>query len=210
MAGLARSYIDAGQFVEGTTLHEETLNLRRIKEGHDHPNTVQSMTQLGDAWERANNCIKAEPLRREVLHITREQFGAGHFKVASALRHLGRNLVKQGKSVDAEQPLREALSINEALGADDWEAAQIRCLLGEALLGQQKYSEAETLLLKGHEGLMRHQEKIPESSRQQLPAEAIEGITKLYEAWGKADLAIQWRSELRPVPDGELNNRPHK
>jgi len=67
--------------------------------------------------------------------------------------------------------------------------------LGAALLGQQKYAEAEPLLLQGHEGLKAREAKIPAPRKDSL-ASAAARIVKLYEAWGKADKAAEWRKKL--------------
>jgi hypothetical protein len=76
--------------------------------------------------------------------------------------------------------------------------AQPARLLGGALLGQKKYSDAEPLLLTGVEGLKKDATTIPPQSRSNI-AEALARLVELYEATGKADEAAKWKSELEAM-----------
>jgi hypothetical protein len=74
--------------------------------------------------------------------------------------------------------------------------------LGGALLGQQKYAEAEPLLLQGYEGMKQREATIPTQGKQRLP-EAAERLVALYEATGRADEARAWRAKLPPAPQAD-------
>ncbi len=67
-------------------------------------------------------------------------------------------------------------------------------MLGETLLGQPKYADAE-LVLQGDEGMKHREAKISGNSRLRRN-EAVERPVQLYEAWGKKDEAAKWRQEL--------------
>src|SRR5262249_54884258 len=58
--------------------------------------------------------------------------------------------------------LRECLAIREKQMPNDFRAFNARALVGQALLLQQKYAEAEPLLLEGYEGLRQRQAQIPQ------------------------------------------------
>jgi hypothetical protein len=49
--------------------------------------------------------------------------------------------------------LRACLAIREKKLPDDWRRFNAQSLLGGSLLGQQKYAEAEPLLVQGYEGM---------------------------------------------------------
>ena len=68
-------------------------------------------------------------------------------------------------------------------------------MLGESLLGQKKWTEAEPLLLSGYEGMKSREAKISASLMNRL-REAGARIVALYNAWGKKDKADQWRKRL--------------
>ena len=63
------------------------------------------------------------------------------------------------------------------------------------MLGQQKYAEAEPLLLAGYVGMKQREAKIRAQGKVRL-TEALERLVQLYDAWGKPEQAEQWRREL--------------
>jgi hypothetical protein len=62
-------------------------------------------------------------------------------------------LLDDGKPAEAEPLARECLALREKTIPEDWLTCDARIVLGASLLGQQKYAEAEPLLLSGYEGL---------------------------------------------------------
>jgi hypothetical protein len=109
--------------------------------------------------------------------------------------NLGLSLVKAGQFARAEPPLRECLTLRERNAPEAWTTFNTRSLLGEALLGQKKYAEAEPLLLAGYEGMKQREEKIPPQSNVCL-RQAAERLVRLYDAWDKKDEADRWRKKL--------------
>src|SRR5262249_18165086 len=76
-----------------------------------------------------------------------------------------------------------------------WTTFNTQSMLGGALLGQQKYADAEPLLLKGYEGMKGREKTIPPQGKIRI-TEALERLVQLYEATGKKDEATKWRKEL--------------
>jgi hypothetical protein len=72
-------------------------------------------------------------------------------------------------------------------------------MLGDALLGQRRFGEAEPLLLRGYEGMKRRETKIPAGLKNDL-VEAADRIARLYEATGRAEQARAWRQPHPPDP----------
>ena len=68
-------------------------------------------------------------------------------------------------------------------------------MLGGALVGQQKYTDAEPLLVQGYEGMKQREAKIPPQGNVRL-TQAVERLVQLYEATGRKDKADEWRSRL--------------
>ena len=85
--------------------------------------------------------------------------------------------------------------IRERTQPDDWTTFDTRSMLGEALIEQKKYAEAEPLLISAYEGMKQRQNLIP-SQEKPLINKALERLVKLYEAWGKEDKAVRWWKEL--------------
>src|SRR5690242_14901580 len=95
----------------------------------------------------------AESLRRDSVASLRKKHGNETVEVAEALAWLGRNYLQQKQYAKAETTIRECLAIREKTQPDAWTTFNTKSLLGGALLGQKKYADAETLLLKGFEGM---------------------------------------------------------
>jgi hypothetical protein len=68
-------------------------------------------------------------------------------------------------------------------------------MLGNALLGQKKYAEAEPLLIAGYEGMKQREATIPPEGKPRV-TEALERVVQLYEATNKPDEAAKWRKKL--------------
>jgi serine/threonine protein kinase len=120
---------------------------------------------------------------------------ADHPDRALALIQLGIVLLQFGQPGEAEPILRECLAIREKQMPGDFRVFNARSLLGRALLGQQKYAEAEPMLLQGYEGLKQREAKVPRTSFV-LPYEVAEWLVQLYDGWGKPEQAAKWRKVL--------------
>ena len=68
-------------------------------------------------------------------------------------------------------------------------------MLGGSLLGQEKFAEAEPLLISGYEGLQLREDKILSYNRERL-TESIERLVELYTAWQKPEQAEEWSTRL--------------
>src|SRR4029453_4951577 len=96
---------------------------------------------------------------------------------------LGSSLLKSLHFAEAESTLRECLSIRERAFPDDHPLAWLRynamSLLGEALLEQRKFAEAQLMLVQGFEKM----QPPPGQGTQGRKREALERVIRLYEAW---------------------------
>ena len=99
-----------------------------------------------------------------------------------------------------------ALAIREKTQPDDWLTFNARSVLGGCLVGQEKYAEAEPLILAGYEGMKAREAKIPPPGKPYF-TEAAERVVKLYEAWGKPEKAAEWRAKLAK-PGDEPKDQP--
>jgi hypothetical protein len=116
--------------------------------------------------------------------------------------------VEQGKWAAAEPLLRECLALHAKKEADAWTTFHTQSMLGGALLGQEKYADAEPLLLRGYEGMKQREKTIPPPGKVRLP-EAVGRLVQLYEATGKEDEAARWRAE-RERYTGKLVGPAHE
>ena len=96
---------------------------------------------------------------------------------------------------EAEPLVRESLAIREKAEPEIWLTFNGQSMLGGALLGQGKHTEAEPLLLAGYRGMKEREASIPPGGWIRL-TEALECLVQLYDAVGKKDEAAKWRKEL--------------
>jgi tetratricopeptide (TPR) repeat protein/tRNA A-37 threonylcarbamoyl transferase component Bud32 len=110
------------------------------------------------------------------------------------------SLTQAGRVAEAESTLRHYLAVCGRAAPDAWTTFHARSLLGGALLGQRKYSDAEPLLVQGYEGMKARQAKVPPEGKARL-AEALARLIQLYDAWDKKDEAAKWRKELGAIKE---------
>jgi serine/threonine protein kinase len=172
----------------------------------------QSVTMaLCRFYGRRKTPEKGEPLLRELLASHKQHPLAKPEEEAEVLYRilgaLGLNLLEQHKWVAAEKVLRDCLVVCDGMDKRLREKFHMplsvgwttRSMLGESLVGQKKYAEAEPYLLEGYKGgkaLANAMGDVP-LWRAILPIkETVERLVQLYEAWEKPDDAAKWRKEL--------------
>jgi serine/threonine protein kinase/tetratricopeptide (TPR) repeat protein len=195
MQTLAGAYGDAGRLNDAMPLNEEALKLRKAKLGPDHPDTLQSMNNLAVAYRDAGRLNDALSLFEESLKGCKAKLGPDHPNTLLTLNNLAGAYLAASRWSEAEWTARDCLDHRAKKQPDDWWRFHTMSQLGDALAGQNKYAEAEPLLLRGYEGLKAHAAKIPGRSKKSL-TEAAERVMKLYEAWGKPDQAAAWKAKL--------------
>jgi tetratricopeptide (TPR) repeat protein len=171
-------------------------------------NYAHAHNNLGCALKGMRNVDGVIAKLREAARLNN---GVESPRYAGQLAVLGLGLLQQKKYPEAERVLRECLAIREKKAPDAWNTFNARSLLGGALLGQDKYADAEPLLMQGYEGMKQREATIPPPGKVRLP-EALERLVQLYDALGQKDRADEWRTKLqaeRARQDG-LKGRPDK
>jgi hypothetical protein len=74
---------------------------------------------------------------------------------------------------------------------DDWSVATTKALLGNSLVVQRRFADAEAVLLSARRDL----DVQPQPSARDVKA-TITGLVQLYEAWGKREAAAAYRARL--------------
>ena len=90
---------------------------------------------------------------------------------------------------EAEPHAREAVKLyTRLIGPDYWRVGTARSILGASIAGQQRFEEAEPILV---ESCTLVQQARGESSR--ISQVCLERIVDLYVAWGKPEEAARYR-----------------
>ena len=192
---VAAAYRELGRFREAEPLFLDAADGARRTLGLSHPYTQSFLQGLAGCYVDLRQPQKAEPLWRELMAHWKENEGADSLKYANGLASLSLILFRLQKPAEAELLLRECLQIRESRHPNEWTSFYTMSLIGDCLLAQQQYADAEPLLLRGFEGLETLLAKLPPRDRVRR-TEAIERLVKLYEAWGKPDVAAPWRAKL--------------
>lgn len=168
----------------------------RIEEGNfEHEYAERIVRHLCECLEQLNQFDPSEVWRRKWLAAVNEKDGPDSVKYATALTSLGSTLLQQQKWSEAESVLRASLAIRERQAVQTWTSSNTRSMIGGALLGQQDFANAEPLLLQGYSGLKERESEIP-SEAKILLTQAVERLVQLYDAWGQAEKAAEWRVKL--------------
>ncbi len=204
MANLGINYRDAGRLTEALPLLEEAY-----QSSHRQPLLRFVGPALLDAYVRARKRDEAAKLAAELLADNRRDLPADSPQLAGALAFFGLSLLTCEAFAEAESMLRESLAIREKTQPDEWSTFNSRSLLGGSLLGQKKYSDAESLLLAGYEGMKQCEAAIPEQGKTRLP-EAVDRLIELYTATDKPEEVQKWRAErakYSPAATAETDNK---
>src|SRR5262249_35081525 len=159
--------------------------------GPEHPQTLATQAELASLLAERGKWTEAEKLFQQVLIQRRKTLAADHLDLAAILADLGDQLTHNGQPVAAERLLRECQTIREKkLPPGHWRIADVKAMLGGSLAQQEKFSQAEPLLLGGYEGLIKSK-----ASPVKQVARALDRLIALYEKWGKPEQAKAWREK---------------
>jgi eukaryotic-like serine/threonine-protein kinase len=194
LGDLALTYQNAGQPEQALRLFQQAAQGFEKRQFVDN-DAGKIVGNLSDCYEQLKQYEPAETWRRKWLMVVSAKDGPHSVDYAIALARLGRPLNFRQKRAEAETTLREALTILETREPDAWITFCTKSLLGDALLGQQKYAEAAPLLLAGYEGMTQREARYGVRYKT-YATEALEHLVQLYDAWGQKDQADAWRKRL--------------
>ncbi len=163
MNNLATTYHELGRLSDALPLWEETSRRFKARNGPKDHQTLTSMENLGGLYRELDRHQEALTLLQEALVIRREVHPNSP-ALARTLAGVGVCWIDQGEYERAEPPLREALEILEKKNLRTVLRHSVEVRLGETLARQQKYADAEPLLIAGYEGL-RAQENLGRAAR---------------------------------------------
>jgi len=198
MHHLAMNYGDVDRLAESMALHEECLELLKTTKAREPEATHWCRMTCAQACQRAGRLERADCLLREALEQNRKcpdsLYRRG--RTANALGWLALNLLLQQHYAEAEPHARQAVAIFAKQRPDDPRRFYWVSLLGDVLRGQQKYAEAEPLLLQGYEG-MKQREAIMHANERRRLAEAGERVVRFYEITQQPEKARVWRKKVK-------------
>ena len=189
---LASLYEDLNKLDEAEALYRESLEMRhQLYKNEPHPKLALGMANLGHVRQARGDAAEAEALYRGALTIADQvELPADHAYRATFLRHLAFALLSQGKVPEAEARARESVAIFRKKQPDSSKLADAESVLGSCLMAQRRFQEAEPLLVKSYQALLRQDEG---DGAKQAPL-ALKRIVDLYNAWGRPEKAASYQA----------------
>ncbi len=216
-AALAKQRADeAGQ------LERELLTRANLRYANEPENVEERLSEAAELYYRHKRYPEAESLYRELLKCQRDRPGAegGAMSTAASLARLltdwawtERDSASQGgiekseiagRAREAEHLLRKCLAMRVANDPKHWRVGDVKSRLGGALASvamtdpsfdttarEAKLVEAEAFLNDGNQRL----QESP-SADEKYQRDALERLTRLYEAWDKPAELAAWRQKL--------------
>jgi len=185
-----------GEFSKAESLMVRGVDLQSRVLGEEHPDRLAGMNRLAALYGDEGKYSEAEALFANALKIQRRVLGEVHPDTLSSWDGLGRIQLREHKYAEAESTLRDLLKAYEKVMPESWQRYNCQSLLGGSLEGQNKYAEAEPLLLSGYRGVIERETAIPLEDRRVL-SEAAGRIVHLYEHWEKPEKVAEWRDRLQ-------------
>jgi tetratricopeptide (TPR) repeat protein len=188
MFNLASVRNDMGESDGAIEMMREILRLWREAQGNEHPQVATGAITLGVWLGEAGDFSEAEALLDEGILIRRSAFGDNHPRVAIALIAKANLLLASGRVDEALQLAQQAQSsLLENLPEDHWSVAYAGSAVGAALVEQEQYERAESILLSSVEPLkLAPISGAKEKHRIRLAA--------LYDGWGKPEEAAKFKA----------------
>jgi eukaryotic-like serine/threonine-protein kinase len=196
LGNLAKIYQNEHKYKEADAVLRRVLDVQRRVSGNDRPDTLTTTYLLGTVKFSEGEYANAEQLLTQALIGERRLYGTESPTTFSDLIGLGRAQLEQRKYDLAEANFREALKGYEKVRPGMWQRYNSASLLGQSLLAERKYAQAEPLLLSGYQGLLQRRDKISAPNRPYV-ASAGARIVRLYVEWGQPKKAEEWRNRLQ-------------
>ena len=190
-----------GKLTQAEAAQREGLAIRKRLLGDRHPDVAVSLGGLAATLFDQGKLAEAEQLQREELALWRNAASHGPRQpitvagLVDSLARLARTLLAEHKFADAAPLARECLETSEKELPDDWHCSQARCLLGSSLMGQNRASEAEPLLVAGYEGMKKLEATMTPDDKPCLK-EAVLRLVSFYETTDQPERASEWRKRL--------------
>jgi serine/threonine protein kinase/tetratricopeptide (TPR) repeat protein len=191
-----------GDAVGAEATFRQALDISRKTLGDSHPVNARTLNSLSHVLAAQGRTDEAATALREALAIARPALGPDHQLVAIYMINLAAIELARNEAAVAETLIREALPIRtrapglvpsrrRTIADDDWSVATTKALLGASLVAQQRFADAEVVLLDAH------RELDAQPARSPRDVKSIEaGLVRLYDTWGRRDAAAPYRARL--------------
>jgi serine/threonine protein kinase/tetratricopeptide (TPR) repeat protein len=202
---LASALLPVGKSEEAERILRRLLEELLAGKPPKDPELARAVMIQTAMYQMQGKLDEAAKLYRESLPAMRDRLPPTDPKLIGALAHYVSILLSSQKFAEAEPVARECLEIRAANSPGNWLTFSTRCQVGAALLGQQKYADAEPFLLSGYEGMKQSEPSIPPPGKARI-RDALQSLVRLYENKGAAEQAAEWRKKLEEFEQSRQKN----
>ena len=143
-----------GDVAEAEKIHREVLALRRRIFGPNNQESAFAVTTLATTLEMTGRYKEAESLLSDAYAIVKDALGADHPGVVNVALDLARVRIARGDAAGVESLTRSALAVRQrTFPAGHWRIAEAQALLAASLAAQQRFAEAEPLMVAADQAL---------------------------------------------------------
>jgi eukaryotic-like serine/threonine-protein kinase len=189
---LAYTYAAEGKYSQSEALFNHDLEAQRRVRGPENEDTLTTLTHMAYLYEVEGKYGLAEKSAAEALVGRRHFFGSEHPVTVASEADLAEAYVSEGKFTQSEPLARDAVTFQRTHQPDNWQVFWAESLLGGSLAGENRYVEAEPLLLEGYRGMVERKDRMPVPKLRDVDL-ARASIVQMYVAWGKPKKANEWR-----------------
>ena len=176
------------QYATAESLLREAVETRRRVLGPAHPSLGSSLSSYAMTQYRLQRLDAANALVEEAVAIYEARLGPEHPQTAATYLDQAIFLTAAGTyAAAAAQAAQAQRALEQAFGPDHWQPARAMLIGARAHLLQEKYPEAEGLLLKGYEIYLATFG--PEDGATQFTRNLLR---QLYTGWGKPEAAAKY------------------
>jgi serine/threonine-protein kinase len=178
---------EKGDYAEAERLYREALSYAQTWDSP--PNQIILLSNLASVLELQGRYAETEEVLSETIQVAEAHWPNGNWRVGAAYGALGDFFLARGDTATAEAHHRRRVEIYvETLGTGHAWTGFAQAVLATCLTARQRFDEAERLLLDAYATLR-------ETSGEQnsYTQDARARLVRLYEAWGKPELAARFR-----------------
>ncbi len=198
---LANALRRAGHVSEAIDTTRAVLDIQLEQLGPNHRLTLNRHFELGSMLSAIGDYAGAEEQFRFLLAWGRANYEPGDVRTCGVIMVLAPTIEKQGRLDESQTLYEEALAgFIKKRPAGHTQITQARNALAACLVAQQKFTEAEPLLLAVEEST--RADDVPPAAR----ADALRRLVDFYTAWHEAEpdggidlRAREWREKAAPA-----------
>jgi eukaryotic-like serine/threonine-protein kinase len=146
---IGMAYLELGVYPEAQRHIERAIDLRRRMLGEENPDTLMSIRNLANLYERQGKFQQSESLYKQVLEAQQRVLGKDHHDTLETSYDLGSTYDEAGADDRAESLLTQVLETQRrVLGEENVETLKTASRLAGVYRARDQYSKAESLMVK--------------------------------------------------------------